>query len=56
MRHFVEGLVREDAGTTTIEYALIGTLVGTALIAALQNFATVTNVLYTVVAGLSTSL
>ena len=56
MRHFTERLVREDSGTTTIEYALIGTLVGCALIAALQNYASVTNVLYTVIAGISTSL
>jgi Flp pilus assembly pilin Flp len=56
MCRFAKRLLREDAGTTTIEYALIGTLVGTALIAALQNYSAVTSVLYTVIGGISTSL
>lgn len=48
--------LRDERGTTAIEYALIGTLVGVACIAAFQRFAAVTNVLYTVIAGLTTYL
>lgn len=43
----------DESGTTAIEYALIGTLVGVACIAAFSRFAEVTSVLYTVIAGLT---
>ena len=46
-------LVCDETGTTSIEYALIGTLVGVAIIVSLQNFAGVTNALYSVVAALA---
>ncbi len=46
-------LVCDERGTTSIEYALIGTLVGAAIIVSLQNFAGVTNALYSVVAAIA---
>lgn len=46
-------LVCDETGTTSIEYALIGTLVGVAIIVSLQNFAGVTSVLYSVIAALA---
>jgi Flp pilus assembly pilin Flp len=52
------GMLRElyadERGTTAIEYALIGTLVGVALIAAFQRFAAVTAVLYAVIEAMTT--
>lgn len=46
-------LVCDETGTTSIEYVLIGTLVGVAIIVSLQNFAGVTTVLYSVIAALA---
>ena len=56
MFRFLDGFVPEEAGTTSIEYALIGTLVGVACIVAFSNFASVTGVLYEVIAGITTVL
>jgi Flp pilus assembly pilin Flp len=53
MKDLLRGWIAGEAGTTAIEYALIGTLVGVAIIAALQNFSGMVEVLYAVVGGLS---
>ncbi len=50
MFRYVTCLAQDERGATAIEYALIATLVGVACIAAFQNFSTVTDVLYTLVA------
>lgn len=49
----IAALRDDEVGTTAIEYALIGTLVGVALIAAFSRFAEVTSVLYAVISGLT---
>ena len=49
-------LIPSEDGATAIEYALIGTLVGVAIIVALQNFASMTNVLYTLIEGVTVYL
>lgn len=46
----------DETGTTSIEYALIGTLVSVFIVVALQNFSSVTGVLYAVIAGITTHL
>lgn len=43
----------DEAGATSIEYALIATLVSVFILVALQNFASVTGVLYTLIAALT---
>ncbi|NOY25924.1 MAG: Flp family type IVb pilin [Oligoflexia bacterium] len=45
-RSFVRTLLRDDAGATSIEYALIGTLVSTFIIVALTAFADSENALF----------
>jgi Flp pilus assembly pilin Flp len=50
------GLLRDERGATSIEYALVGTLVAVACIVAFQRFAGVTNVLYTIISGITTYL
>ncbi len=42
-------LLRDERGATSIEYALIGTLVSVALITALTNFSESMGVLYTII-------
>jgi Flp pilus assembly pilin Flp len=43
---------RDEAGTTAIEYALIGALVSTGIIVALTQLSGVIQVLYTIAANL----
>ncbi|MDP2314982.1 MAG: Flp family type IVb pilin [Pseudomonadota bacterium] len=56
MFRLFQGFVDDEAGTTSIEYALIGTLVGVACIAAFQQFASATGVLFAVITGITTYL
>jgi Flp pilus assembly pilin Flp len=51
-----DALLHDETGATAIEYALIGTLVGVACVAAFRQFASATNVLYAVIAGITTYL
>ncbi|MDP2305943.1 MAG: Flp family type IVb pilin [Pseudomonadota bacterium] len=53
---FLQGLLGDERGTTSIEYALIGTLVGVACIGAFTQFASVTGILYEVITGLTAYL
>lgn len=48
--------IDDEAGTTAIEYALIGTLVGVGCVAAFRQFSGATAVLYAVIAGITTYL
>lgn len=56
MERLLRGFLRDEQGSTSIEYALIGTLIAVACIVAFQRFAGVTNVLYTIIAGITTYL
>ncbi|MES2641503.1 MAG: Flp family type IVb pilin [Myxococcota bacterium] len=51
-----DAFIRDEAGATAIEYALIGTLVAVACVAAFRNFASATNVIYAVIEGITTYL
>jgi Flp pilus assembly pilin Flp len=56
MSGLLRDLCGDEQGTTSIEYALIGTLIAVACMVAFQRFASVTNVLYTLVAAMSTAV
>jgi Flp pilus assembly pilin Flp len=53
MQTALRTLICDEAGTTAIEYALIGTLVGVAIISALLNFSSMVEVLYSAIEGLT---
>lgn len=56
MARIINALVRDERGATSIEYALIATLVSIGCIAGLMNFAESMDVLYLIVDNIAATL